>query len=376
MSTHKSVAVVLVITTALTWSILFIAPFFRSTNGGTTVQTNSSFIRATSGVLPTVGLVGSLALCLLLLATRIRRKTVRASRYPTITRKPIATTNSAKSGGIEISNLCVTPAGQSDLSILNGVSFTVPSGSTAAVVGVNASGKSTLGRVLLGDPQYSVVGGSVKIGGEDILTASPDERANLHGLFVSWQAPTEIPGLTNFVLLHAVVNAKRKARGESEISVRDFHGFVKARLTEVAAESLMAFLDKPVNEGLSGGERKRVELLHLCVLRPEKLVVLDELDSGLDVDAVDLFVKVLLRLKEETPQLVLLVISHSTEFLRKLRVDKVVLLHEGLVRTQDEHPTRLLARIDAEGLVVYCVLCKKPNKYYYLLSMSTSEAEE
>jgi len=180
---------------------------------------------------------------------------------------------------LEIKNLHVNVDGRE---ILKGLDLTLPQGEVHAVMGPNGSGKSTLAYVLAGKDDYEVTAGSVTWKGEDLLAMSPSERA-ASGVFLAFQYPMEIPGVATMTFLRTAVNAVRKARGEAELSTPDFLRFVraKAKLLKIDIE----MLKRPLNVGFSGGEKKRNEILQMALLEPA-LCVLDETDSGLDIDAV------------------------------------------------------------------------------------------
>ena len=168
--------------------------------------------------------------------------------------------------------------------ILKGVDLSVEAGKVHAIMGPNGSGKSTLSYVLSGKDGYEVVGGSVKLDGSDILEMEPEERAAA-GLFLAFQYPVEIPGVGNMTFLRTAVNSQRKARGEDEISATDFLKQVRERAKSLQIDAEM--LKRPVNVGFSGGEKKRNEILQMAMLEP-RMCILDETDSGLDVDAMKL----------------------------------------------------------------------------------------
>ena len=166
--------------------------------------------------------------------------------------------------------------------ILKGVDFEVKAGEIHAIMGLNGSGKSTFSKVLAGHPDYEITAGEVLFKGSNLLELEPHERAN-SGVFLAFQYPLEIPGVSNRDFLRVAYNARRKADGEEEIDVFDFDDLVEERSEVVKMDA--SFLDRSVNEGFSGGEKKRNEILQMALLEP-KLAILDETDSGLDIDAL------------------------------------------------------------------------------------------
>src|SRR5262249_17896515 len=166
--------------------------------------------------------------------------------------------------------------------VLQSVSLQVEAGAVVVLMGANGSGKSSLGLALAGHPRYGVTGGSARFGGADLLAMNVEQRARA-GLFLSFQAPPDIPGVKNNLFARTAVNAVREARGEAPLDAFDFLG--EARATAGRLGLPAAMLNRPVNDGFSGGERKRNELLQLALLRP-RLAILDEIDSGMDVDGV------------------------------------------------------------------------------------------
>jgi Fe-S cluster assembly ATP-binding protein len=180
---------------------------------------------------------------------------------------------------LSIENLSVTVDGKK---ILNGLNLEVGKGEVHAIMGPNGSGKSTLAHVLAGRPGYTVTSGSVRYLGKDLLALPPEARAR-EGLFLGFQYPVEIPGVNNVYLLKAAVNAVRKERGLPEVDAFEFLGLVRGKMQQMHMED--SFLSRGVNEGFSGGEKKRNEILQMLVLEP-RLAILDETDSGLDIDAL------------------------------------------------------------------------------------------
>lgn len=180
---------------------------------------------------------------------------------------------------LEIKELNVAIDGKS---ILKGFSLTVRKGETHAIMGPNGAGKSTLAKVLAGDPSYEVTSGEILFEGQNILELAPEERSHL-GLFMSFQYPVEIPGITNLQFLHAANNARLKAQGKSILSEEVFDTVLDEKMAQIDVRS--EFKTRDLNEGFSGGEKKRNEILQMAVLEP-KLAILDETDSGLDIDAM------------------------------------------------------------------------------------------
>ena len=209
--------------------------------------------------------------------------------------------------------------------ILKGVTLEVPAGQVHAIMGPNGSGKSTLSYVLSGRDGYEVTEGSATLNGEDLLDLEPEERAAA-GLFLAFQYPVEIPGVGNMTFLRTAVNAQRKARGEDELSAADFLKIVreKAKSLDIDAE----MLKRPVNVGFSGGEKKRNEILQMAMLEP-KMCILDETDSGLDVDAMRLVAQGVNALR--APDRSFLVITHYQRLLDHIQPDVVHIMAEGRI---------------------------------------------
>jgi Fe-S cluster assembly ATP-binding protein len=223
---------------------------------------------------------------------------------------------------LEIENLHATVGGKE---ILRGIDLTVDAGQVHAIMGPNGSGKSTLAYVLAGRDGYEVTGGSVRFSGQDLLEMEPDERA-VAGVFLAFQYPVEIPGVATMTFLKAALNAQRKARGEDELSTPDFMRTVRA-----AAERLnisQDMLRRPLNAGFSGGEKKRNEILQMALLQPS-LCVLDETDSGLDIDALRLVADGVNQLR--SPERGMLVITHYQRLLDYIVPDVVHVLSAGRV---------------------------------------------
>ena len=209
--------------------------------------------------------------------------------------------------------------------ILKGVDLSVEAGKVHAIMGPNGSGKSTLSYVLSGKDGYEVVGGSVKLDGLDILEMEPEERAAV-GLFLAFQYPVEIPGVGNMTFLRTAVNSQRKARSEDEISATDFLKQVRERAKSLQIDAEM--LKRPVNVGFSGGEKKRNEILQMAMLEP-RMCILDETDSGLDVDAMKLVAEGVNALRDAGRGF--LVITHYQRLLDHIRPDVVHIMANGKI---------------------------------------------
>jgi Fe-S cluster assembly ATP-binding protein len=223
---------------------------------------------------------------------------------------------------LEIKNLHVNVEGRE---ILKGLDLTLPQGEVHAIMGPNGSGKSTLAYVLAGKKEYEVTAGTVTWKSEDLLAMDPSERA-VSGVFLAFQYPMEIPGVATMTFLRTAVNAVRKARGEAELSTPDFLRFVreKAKLLRIDPE----MLKRPLNVGFSGGEKKRNEILQMALLEPA-LCVLDETDSGLDIDAVRVVAEGVNSLR--APDRAMLIITHYQRLLNYIVPDRVHVLSDGRV---------------------------------------------
>ncbi|MCA2011065.1 Fe-S cluster assembly ATPase SufC [Pararhodobacter sp. CCB-MM2] len=225
---------------------------------------------------------------------------------------------------LEINNLHVKLEDE-DKQILKGLSLTVEAGKVHAIMGPNGSGKSTLSYVLAGRDGYEVTDGSATLDGDSLLDMEPEERA-AHGLFLAFQYPVEIPGVGNMTFLRTAVNAQRKARGEEELSSGDFLKVVRAKAKELKIDAEM--LKRPVNVGFSGGEKKRNEILQMAMLEP-RMCILDETDSGLDVDAMKLVAEGVNALRSEGRAF--LVITHYQRLLDHIKPDVVHIMANGRI---------------------------------------------
>jgi Fe-S cluster assembly ATP-binding protein len=225
---------------------------------------------------------------------------------------------------LEINNLHVDLE-EEDKTILKGVNLTVEAGTVHAIMGPNGSGKSTMSYVLSGRDGYKVTNGSATLDGVDLLGMEPEERAAA-GLFLAFQYPVEIPGVGNMTFLRTAVNAQRKARGEEEMSAAEFLKVVrdKAKTLQIDAD----MLKRPVNVGFSGGEKKRNEILQMAMLEP-KMCILDETDSGLDVDAMKLVADGVNALRDAGRAF--LVITHYQRLLDHIKPDVVHIMSDGRI---------------------------------------------
>ena len=223
---------------------------------------------------------------------------------------------------LEVRNLRVRAE---DKEILRGIDLTVNKGEVHAIMGPNGSGKSTLARALAGHPGYEVTAGEVRYEGKDLLDMSPDERAR-DGFFMAFQYPVEIPGVNNAYFLKAALNARRKQLGQEELDAIDFMAFIreKAKLLQVDE----AMLQRSVNEGFSGGEKKRNEIFHMAVLEP-RLAILDETDSGLDIDALKIVANGVNSMRH--PERSFIVVTHYQRLLNYIVPDRVHVLSDGLL---------------------------------------------
>lgn len=237
-----------------------------------------------------------------------------------------------------IKNLHVSTQG---ILILKGIDLEVQSGQIHAIMGPNGAGKSTLAKVLAGDPAYEVLSGEVLFEGVNILELEPEERAHL-GLFIGFQYPVEIPGISNVQFLHTAYDAKRKAAGEKPTSEKEFNALLEEKLSLL--EMKPEFAKRDLNEGFSGGEKKRNEILQMALLDPT-LAVLDETDSGLDIDAMRVVACGVKRLF--TPEKGLLLITHYQRLLDYIRPQFVhVMMNGQIIKSGD---AQLAHELEARG---------------------------
>ncbi len=239
---------------------------------------------------------------------------------------------------LAVSDLHVDVAGET---ILNGLSIDVAPGEVHAIMGPNGSGKSTLANVLAGRPGYEVTGGGVEFDGIDLLDLEPEERAH-RGLFLAFQYPIEIPGVSNMEFLKASLDSCAKARGQDEPSAVEF--MKEARRVAGELDLDAAFLKRGVNEGFSGGEKKRNEILQLLLLNP-RLAILDETDSGLDIDALQVVAEGVNRFRSQDNAVVL--VTHYQRLLDHIVPDFVHVLADGRIATSGDKSLAL--RLEAEG---------------------------
>jgi len=223
---------------------------------------------------------------------------------------------------LSIKNLHASVEGKE---ILKGINLEIKAGEVHAIMGPNGSGKSTLSQVLAGNEAFEVTEGEITLNGENLLELETEERAR-EGIFLAFQYPVEIPGVGNMTFLRTAVNAQRKARGQDEISAADFLKLVREKAKDLKIDAEM--LKRPVNMGFSGGEKKRNEILQMAMLEP-KLCILDETDSGLDVDAMKLVAEGVNALRDENRGF--LVITHYQRLLNHIQPDVVHIMANGRI---------------------------------------------
>lgn len=212
-----------------------------------------------------------------------------------------------------------------DQAILNGIDLTVNAGEVHAIMGPNGSGKSTLSKILAGHPAYKVEGGEVTYMGKDLLAMSPEDRAKA-GVFMSFQYPVEIPGVTNINFLKACVNAVRKGQGKNTLDAIDFLSFIREKCQLLDMDE--SFLYRSINEGFSGGEKKRNEILQMAALEP-KLAILDETDSGLDIDALRVISEGVNSMR--APDRAIILVTHYQRLLDYIKPDFIHVLVNGRI---------------------------------------------
>jgi Fe-S cluster assembly ATP-binding protein len=239
---------------------------------------------------------------------------------------------------LEIKNLHVKIA-EDDTEIIRGLDLTVPKGEVHALMGPNGSGKSTLAYVLAGKEDYEVTEGTIHWNGEDLLEMEPDERARA-GVFLAFQYPLEIAGVASMTFLRTAINAHRRARGEAELTTPDFMKLVRQKAGDLGIS--MDMLKRPVNTGFSGGEKKRFEILQMSLMEPG-MCVLDETDSGLDIDAVRIVADGVNKLRD--PNRAILLITHYQRLLDYIVPDHVHVLFGGkIARSGDKDLARELEK--------------------------------
>ena len=228
-----------------------------------------------------------------------------------------------------------------DHPVLKGLSLTVKAGEVHAIMGPNGSGKTTLGRALSGHPSYTVTKGTATLAGKDLLALEPEERSHA-GLFVSWQYPVEVPGVQNREFLRLAYNAKRKAHGQAEVPAKDFPALLAQKIGE--ARIPPEFGERQLNAGMSGGQKKRNEILQLHMLEPT-LAILDETDSGLDIDALKSVGEAINAYRRADRAIVL--ITHFQRLLELVNPDRVHVLVDG--RIEQSGGVDLAGKLEREG---------------------------
>jgi Fe-S cluster assembly ATP-binding protein len=239
---------------------------------------------------------------------------------------------------LEIKNLHVSVEGKE---ILKGVTLSLLKGEIVAIMGPNGSGKSTLANAVMGNPKYKVTSGAIALDGKSIAPLGPDERAR-KGLFLSFQYPSEIPGVTMFNFLRTALNAQRAGRGEGPLRVYDFTKLLKEKMSLLKVDE--KFSERYLNDGFSGGEKKRAEILQLALFAP-RLAILDETDSGLDIDALRVVAEGIKATK--TPETTYLLITHYQRILDYIKPDRILIMKDG--RIVKEGGPELAHHLEKEG---------------------------
>lgn len=291
------------------------------------------------------GLVGSVAA-----ATAARRRSApNGARRSGAAWRSIGRLSCAATGGAElpvvldVKGVEARSTDDEAKEILKGLNLTIREGEVHAVMGPNGSGKSTLSRVLIGDRAYEVTAGSACLGGKNLFDLEPHERA-LEGMFLAFQSPPAVNGVSNLDFLRASYNAQRRARKETELDVIEFYGLVTEKLQKLKVDP--DFLNRNVNEGFSGGERKRNEMLQMSVLEP-RLAILDEIDSGLDIDALKDVADAIGRVREADKKRSILMVTHFERFLKYVDADFIHVMHRG--RIIKSGGREIADRLDKEG---------------------------
>lgn len=243
-------------------------------------------------------------------------------------------------GKLRISGLEASVEGKP---ILRGVDLEVEPGKVHALMGPNGAGKSTLGNVLLGHPKYTVSAGTITLGRKNVLKLTPDERAQT-GLFLAFQYPQSVAGLTLSGFLKQAVDAVREARGQNKLTVLQFKELLEAKMQLLKVEP--KFSERYLNDGFSGGEKKRAEILQMALLEP-KIAILDETDSGLDIDALRIVSDGVNALRQDNPELGVLLITHYQRILNYVKPDCVHVMLHG--RIAQSGPPELVEKLESEG---------------------------
>lgn len=239
---------------------------------------------------------------------------------------------------LNIDNLHVT---FDDKAILHGINLSIPKGEIHALMGPNGSGKSTLAMTLVGNPHYKVTTGSVQLNSTDLLELTPEQRAQ-KGLFLGFQNPVEIPGVGNSYFIRSAYNSIQKANGQPEMEADAFLKLIKQKIVELKLPD--SLLQRGVNQGFSGGEKKCNEILQMLILKP-KLVILDEIDSGLDIDTLKRVADILVGFREANRSILL--ITHYPRLLEYITVDKLHVIQAGKITQSGSN--ELLKQLESQG---------------------------